>query len=376
MIYPRRRQHRPGSSCCAASCSLMVVWGALQAVATVFNTADASMGLMATINLVAIVALSGTVVKLTRDYFAQRGAGDRAALPRPRLSRARRPDRPHDLDAGLTRGPPVRRAGGALHSPRGGLRGHGRRRPFDRPDADRTGRGARRDRLLRRPGGRRGGGGGGGRRGPGARGPRLAAAVPAPRRGAGRRRLRAARHLDGPPAARGRGAGRAAAAAARARGGADQRSRRARPSRTTRCPAPTSRRSGVAVDGTLAPGDRDWFAVEVPEGTRGKLVANLVTEEASVTMTLFDDAGQTLGLAATIDEVRVRTATLERGLDRPRFHVLLMPRLGGAGPLPADAGGAALVAHRASSRAPARSGRGRRRGRSRRPGRSAPPRPC
>jgi hypothetical protein len=82
---------------------------------------------------------------------------------------------------------------------------------------------------------------------------------------------------------------------------------------------------GVSVDGTLAPGDRDWFAVEVPEGTRGKFVANLVTEEASVTMTLFDDAGQTLGLAATIDEVRVRTATLERGLDRPRFHVLLMP---------------------------------------------------
>jgi alanine or glycine:cation symporter, AGCS family len=53
----------------------MVVWGALQAVATVFNTADASMGLMATINLVAIVALSGTVVKLTRDYFGQRAQG-------------------------------------------------------------------------------------------------------------------------------------------------------------------------------------------------------------------------------------------------------------------------------------------------------------
>jgi len=54
---------------------IMVVWGALQAVATVFNAADASMGLMATINLVAIVALSGTVVKLTRDYFAQRAQG-------------------------------------------------------------------------------------------------------------------------------------------------------------------------------------------------------------------------------------------------------------------------------------------------------------
>jgi hypothetical protein len=82
---------------------------------------------------------------------------------------------------------------------------------------------------------------------------------------------------------------------------------------------------GVSVDGTLAPGDRDWFALEVPEGARGTLVANLVTEEASVTMTLFDDAGQTLGIARTIDEVRVRTATLERGLDRPRYHVLLMP---------------------------------------------------
>lgn len=53
----------------------MVIWGALQAVATVFNFADASMGLMATINLIAIVALSGTVAKLTRDYLAQRKAG-------------------------------------------------------------------------------------------------------------------------------------------------------------------------------------------------------------------------------------------------------------------------------------------------------------
>lgn len=53
----------------------MVVWGAYESVATVFNTADAAMGLMATINLVAIVLLSGTVAKLTRDYFDQRKAG-------------------------------------------------------------------------------------------------------------------------------------------------------------------------------------------------------------------------------------------------------------------------------------------------------------
>ena len=86
-----------------ASCSLMVVWGALQAVATVFNTADASMGLMATINLIAIVALSGTVVKLTRDYFAQRQAGVEPRFHGRDYPRARRQDRPHDLDARLTR---------------------------------------------------------------------------------------------------------------------------------------------------------------------------------------------------------------------------------------------------------------------------------
>ena len=55
----------------------MVLWGAWEAVATVFNAADAAMGLMATINLVAIVLLSKLVVKLTRDYFAQRAAGRR-----------------------------------------------------------------------------------------------------------------------------------------------------------------------------------------------------------------------------------------------------------------------------------------------------------
>lgn len=55
----------------------MVVWGALQAVGTVFNFADASMGMMATINLIGIVALSGTVARITRDYAAQRRMGRR-----------------------------------------------------------------------------------------------------------------------------------------------------------------------------------------------------------------------------------------------------------------------------------------------------------
>jgi len=54
----------------------MVIWGAYEAVTTVFNAADASMGLMATINLIAIVLLSGTVAKLTKDYMAQIKAGE------------------------------------------------------------------------------------------------------------------------------------------------------------------------------------------------------------------------------------------------------------------------------------------------------------
>jgi AGCS family alanine or glycine:cation symporter len=54
---------------------VMVMWGSYESVATVFNAADAAMGLMATVNLVAIVALSGLVVKLTRDYFTQRRSG-------------------------------------------------------------------------------------------------------------------------------------------------------------------------------------------------------------------------------------------------------------------------------------------------------------
>ncbi|MGF0538282.1 alanine/glycine:cation symporter family protein [Agrobacterium sp. ES01] len=55
---------------------LMVIWGAYESVSTVFDAADASMGLMATINLIAILLLSGTVAKLTKDYFAQKKAGE------------------------------------------------------------------------------------------------------------------------------------------------------------------------------------------------------------------------------------------------------------------------------------------------------------
>jgi alanine or glycine:cation symporter, AGCS family len=71
---------------------LMVVWGAYESVATVFNAADATMGVMATINLVAIMMLSGLVVKLTRDYFEQQRSG------RPRFDPAQYPELAGKID--------------------------------------------------------------------------------------------------------------------------------------------------------------------------------------------------------------------------------------------------------------------------------------
>lgn len=84
----------PGIMALRAGVLAMVVWGAMQTVATVFNTADASMGLMATINLIAIVLLSGTVAKLTRDYFDQRRSGHE-----PRFHGGDYPELAQEVDA-------------------------------------------------------------------------------------------------------------------------------------------------------------------------------------------------------------------------------------------------------------------------------------
>ncbi len=67
--------NRLGLLCARVGLLLMVLWGSYESATTVFDAADASMGLMASINLVAICLLSPLVVKLTRDYFAQKQAG-------------------------------------------------------------------------------------------------------------------------------------------------------------------------------------------------------------------------------------------------------------------------------------------------------------
>lgn len=53
----------------------VIVWGVYSKVQLVWDAADAAMALMASINLVALVMLSGVVIKLTRDYDRQLAAG-------------------------------------------------------------------------------------------------------------------------------------------------------------------------------------------------------------------------------------------------------------------------------------------------------------
>ena len=72
--------------CMRLACLGMVAWGALSKVELVWDSADAAMGLMALINLAAVMLLSGVVIKLTRDYAAQLRGGrepvfDPAAYP-------------------------------------------------------------------------------------------------------------------------------------------------------------------------------------------------------------------------------------------------------------------------------------------------------
>ena len=53
----------------------VIVWGVYSQVALVWSAADAAMAMMATLNLFALLGLSGVVVKLTRDYDRQRREG-------------------------------------------------------------------------------------------------------------------------------------------------------------------------------------------------------------------------------------------------------------------------------------------------------------
>jgi len=57
-------------------CTSMVMFGAIAKIDIVWNLADASMGLMALVNLVALVLLSNLAIKVIKHYLAQKHAGE------------------------------------------------------------------------------------------------------------------------------------------------------------------------------------------------------------------------------------------------------------------------------------------------------------
>ena len=58
----------------------LVFLGSIASLDTVWSFADVTMGLMATVNLIAVLALTGVVVKVLRDYDRQRGEGPRPGV--------------------------------------------------------------------------------------------------------------------------------------------------------------------------------------------------------------------------------------------------------------------------------------------------------
>ncbi|MFB9135166.1 sodium:alanine symporter family protein [Vibrio sp. AK197] len=69
------RNHKAGISLFRLVFLAMVMFGAVASLPTVWSLADVSMGLMAIVNLVAILLLSGIVIKLAKDYNQQLKAG-------------------------------------------------------------------------------------------------------------------------------------------------------------------------------------------------------------------------------------------------------------------------------------------------------------
>lgn len=65
----------------------VILFGSVASADLVWNTADGIMGLMAMVNLIAILLLSGVAFRLLKDYTAQRRAGHD-----PVFTQARMPD--------------------------------------------------------------------------------------------------------------------------------------------------------------------------------------------------------------------------------------------------------------------------------------------
>jgi hypothetical protein len=87
--------------------------------------------------------------------------------------------------------------------------------------------------------------------------------------------------------------------------------------------AANAARLGTAITGTLGPGDLDFFAFDTPPGLRGEIVAALTVLEGDAGLTLYDDSGEPRGGGDTHEQVSVRTTTLARLIEAPRYYVLV-----------------------------------------------------
>ena len=79
----------------------MVMFGALASLPVVWSLADVSMGMMAIVNLVAIILLSGTVIKLAKDYNRQLQEGKL-----PTFDANQYPELKSQLEEGIWDNPP------------------------------------------------------------------------------------------------------------------------------------------------------------------------------------------------------------------------------------------------------------------------------
>lgn len=89
---------------------------------------------------------------------------------------------------------------------------------------------------------------------------------------------------------------------------------------------------GTSILGHVAEDDSDTFAFDISGPTRDVIVASLATRDASAALVLYDDAGRALGTARTINEIRVRVATLERSLEASRYYVQVIGLSPGTAP--------------------------------------------
>jgi hypothetical protein len=78
---------------------------------------------------------------------------------------------------------------------------------------------------------------------------------------------------------------------------------------------------GSVIRGELSRGDVDFFAVDVPEGVRGDIVASIHVSETRANLELMDDAGTPLVRREAGVGYHTSSNSVERSTQRPRYFI-------------------------------------------------------